>query len=77
MSTRPAWLPAHEHWVPVSEAARVWGRSTRTIQLWCQDGTFASARVRIHFDSTARGDGQWWICLPPGITPAQSSQVVA
>lgn len=61
MASRPT-IPGK--WLTVSEAAQVWGRSTRTIQLWCEDGTFASSHVHTHYDSTHRGGGKWWICLP-------------
>lgn len=74
MSHRPPWLPANEVWVTVSEAAQVWGRNVRVIQNWCTDGTFTSSRVRIHFDSTAAGRGQWWICLPPEIVAKRTER---
>lgn len=71
-ATPPAWLHPRERWITVKDAAMVWGYNERTIRRWCQDGTFASYGIQVHFDGTAARHGQWWILLPPELYHSES-----
>jgi hypothetical protein len=44
-------------WMTVEEFALLMGRATRTIRLWCQDGTLETFGYRKYQD----GSGRWWI----------------
>jgi hypothetical protein len=44
----------------VRQAAAEWRRSHRTIQVWCENGTFIAAGNRVYKDIT----GRWWIGIP-------------
>jgi len=62
-----------ERWMTAQEASAIWGKSVRTILLWCHDGTFVASRVRTHYDSTFSSAGKWWICVPPELSHRSQS----
>jgi len=50
----------HEKILTVEEAARYFGRTQRTIQLWCLNGTLIAFNYKVIRDSSSR----WLIVIP-------------
>jgi glutathionyl-hydroquinone reductase len=55
----PPWF-APQSWVSVTEAAKYFKRTDRTIRNWCQDGTLEAFSCRVYRDAR----GRYWIWVP-------------
>lgn len=52
--------PEIREWRSLHYASKFFGRSYKTIKLWCRDGTFSEAGVPIYRDKS----GRVWVFIP-------------
>lgn len=53
----PPWLADPDSWLSVADFARVYRRSTRTVQRWCQTGYLIEWGLPVYCDLS----GRYWI----------------